>query len=108
MYFQVLTPAEYETFKASLAQEKAFEDSIIDRINLGEQQPEADHAYKGEKSNSGYDHGAFWRNTAGYISYELTGKGASKLYIYALDRIGNLKVEINGKPRPFSVEEDNR
>jgi len=106
MYFQVLNKEENQALKVSLAQEKAFEESIIDRIHLGEQQPEADHAYKGEKSNSGYDHGAFWRNTTGYISYEMTG--GSKLYIYALDRITNLKVEINGEVRPFSVEDGNR
>lgn len=108
MYFQILTPAEHEAFKESLAKEKAFEESIIDRIHLGEQQPEADHAYRGEKSNSGYDHGAFWRNTTGYISYEMLGKGGSKLYIYALDRITNLKVEINGEAMPLSVEDGNR
>ncbi len=108
MYFQILTPAEHEAFMESLAKEKAFEESIIDQVHLGEQQPEADHAYRGEKSNSGYDHGAFWRSTTGYISYEMMGKGASKLYIYALDRITNLKVEVNGEVRPFSVEDGNR
>lgn len=108
MYFQVLTPAEYEGFKESLAKEKAFEESIIDQVNLGEQQPEADHAYRGEKSNSGYDHGAFWRNTAGYISYEMINRGGSKLYIYGLDKMTNLNVEINGVARAFSPEEGNR
>lgn len=108
MYFQILSPAEHEAFKGSVAQEKAFEESIIDRINLGEQQPEADHAYKGEKSNSGYDHGAFWRNTAGYISYEMVNKGGSRLYIYGLDKMTNLQVEINGEVRPFSLEEGNK
>ncbi len=108
MYFQVLTSAEYEGFKASVAREKAFEESIIDQVNLGEQQPEADHAYRGEKSNSGYDQGAFWRSTSGYISYEMTNKGGSRLYIYGLDKMTNLKVEINGKVRPLSLEEGNR
>ena len=108
MYFQALTPAEYETFKTAVAKEKAFEESIVDQVNLGEQQPEADHAYRGEKSNSGYDNGAFWRNTAGYISYEMNNKGGSKLYIYGLDKMNNLEVEINGKVRPFSVEEGNK
>lgn len=108
MYFQVLTPGEYEEFKVSVAKEKAFEESIIDQVNLGEQQPEADHAYKGEKSNSGYDHGAFWRNTAGYISYEMVNKGGAKLYLYGLDKMTNLKVEINGEVRPLSPEEGNK
>lgn len=108
MYFQVLTPAEHAAFKESLAKEKAFEESIIDQVNLGEQQPEADHAYRGEKSNSGYDQGAFWRNTAGYISYEMTNRGGSKLYIYGLDKMTNLEVEINGEARSLSLEEGNR
>ncbi len=106
MYFQVLNSDEYEEFRISKARETAFEDSISDQVNLGEQQPEADHNYKGEKSNSGYDLGAFWRNTNGYIAYEMSG--GSKLYIYALDKITNLKVEINGEHRAFSLEEAHR
>jgi len=107
MYFQVLTPQEYGGFKESVAREKAFEDSIIDQVNLGEQQPEADHAYRGEKSSSGYDMGAFWRSTAGYMAYEMTNKGGSRLYIYGLDKPVNLKIEINGEVRPFTPEEGN-
>lgn len=108
MYFQVLNLQEFEEFKEEKEREKAFEESIIDQINLGEQQPEADHAYKGEKSNSGYDQGAFWRNTTAYISYEMTNKGGSKLYIYALDKISNMKVEINGEVRRLTLGEGNR
>lgn len=112
MYFQILNNEENKVFNESLAREKAFEESIIDKIDLGEQQPEADHAYKGEKSNSGYDHGFFWRNTAGYISYEMVNKDrkGNKIYIYAMDRITprNLKAEINGEAVSLIPDGENR
>lgn len=112
MYFQVLSESEYKKFKAEVAQEKAFEESVIDKIDLGEQQPEADHGYKGEKSNSGYDEGHFWRNTAGYISYEMTNKNKkpAKLYIYSLDKITseNLTIEVNGVSKTLSPETGNK
>lgn len=112
MYFQVLSESEYKKFKTELAQEKAFEESVIDKIDLGEQQPEADHGYKGEKSNSGYDEGHFWRSTAGYISYEMTNKNkkAAKLYIYSLDKITskNLTIEVNGVSKTLSPETGNK
>jgi DUF1680 family protein len=112
MYFQVLTDSEYKDFQKNIAAESAFEESIVDKIDLGEQQPEADHGYKGEKSNSGYDHGSFWRNTAGYISYEMTNKNkkATKLYIYSLDKITtkNLAIEINGVGKTLNLESENR
>lgn len=108
MYFQVLNDNQFKTFKEGLAKEKAFEESIVDKIDLGEQQPEADHGYKGEQSHSGYDHGFFWRNTGSYISYDMVNKGGKKLYIYAMEGMNsrNIQVEINGTKQEldFSVE----
>ncbi|WP_317048137.1 DUF6805 domain-containing protein [Flavobacterium cheongpyeongense] len=49
---------------------------------MRKQQPEADHLYKGEKSNSGYDDGKFWRNTRSYISYQMLNKNKAGQFLY--------------------------
>lgn len=107
MYFQILNSSEYQSFMESLDKERAFEESIIDKIDLGEQQPEADHNYKGEQSFSGYDQGYFWRSTASYISYEMTNKGlkAEKLWVYALEPVKSLKLTINDQVYPVQSDE---
>lgn len=72
-------------------------------MNCGEQQPEVDHLYKGEKSDSGYDDdGHFWRNTRSYISYQLQNKGLSGKSL-EIHFSGNLKTDdvsilINDQP----------
>lgn len=37
----------------------------------GEQQPEAEHNFKGEHTNSGNNNGHFWRDATGWFSYDL-------------------------------------
>lgn len=95
MYFQVLNRQEHQAYMAAREEEKTFEESIIDKIDLGEQQPEADHGYKGEKSSSGYDQGYFWRSTAAWISYEMSNKGGKRLWIQGLEKLDNLTISIN-------------
>ena len=113
MYFQTFTKKEYESQKESQKQQElallAIEAKTIDKINCGEQQPEVDHQYKGEQSNSGYDDEKFWRNTRSYISYQLQNKNKAGKYIEisALDTIKaeNFEILINGnKAKINSVE----
>jgi len=113
MYFQTFTKKEYESQKESQKQQElallAIEAKTVDKINCGEQQPEVDHQYKGEQSNSGYDDEKFWRNTRSYISYHLQNKNKAGKYIEisALDTIKaeNFEILINGnKAKINSVE----
>ncbi|MCP9768359.1 glycosyl hydrolase [Lacihabitans sp. LS3-19] len=105
MYFQTLTKEDYEKQKEIQKQNEiallALEARTIDKINCGEQQPEVDHQYKGEQSNSGYDDEQFWRNTRSYISYQLQNRNSAGKYleISALDefKIENIEITINGK-----------
>jgi DUF1680 family protein len=112
MYFQVLSEQENAKLIQQKQEQSAFEERIVDKIDLGEQQPEADHGYRGEKSNSGYDHGSFWRNTAGYISYQMLNKGkkGTRLYIYSLDKITdqNLGVYINAERKTIQIDTENK
>ena len=104
MYFQTFTKSEFENQKAFQKQQEeaslAIEARTIDKINCGEQQPEVDHQYKGEQSNSGYDDEKFWRNTRSYISYQLQNKNnvGKYLEISILDdfKTENLEISING------------
>ncbi|MEO8254942.1 MAG: beta-L-arabinofuranosidase domain-containing protein, partial [Flavobacterium sp.] len=100
MYFQTFTKKEYENQKEIQKQQEAkmlaVEAITVDKINCGEQQPEVDHQYKGEQSNSGYDDDKFWRSTRSYISYKLQNKNKAGKYIEisTIDAVDTKKFEV--------------
>ncbi len=106
MYFQTFSKSAYDEQKARLKQQEAeamvLEAVTIDKVNCGEQQPEVDHLFKGEKSESGYDDECFWRRTRSYITYQLQNKNqmGKSIDIKALDSIkpDNVSFLINDKP----------
>jgi len=106
MYFQTYSKSDYRERQWQLKQQEieamAIEAKTVDKINCGEQQPEADHLYKGEKSSSGYDDGKFWRDTRSYISYQLLNKNnaGSFLDLTVLDDVNmdHISITINEKP----------
>lgn len=93
LYFQTFTKVAYDAQKARLKQQEADalarEASTVDKVNCGEQQPEVDHQYSGDKSDSGYDDEQFWRRTRSSMSYQLQNKNLAGKYIdiRALDPI---------------------
>lgn len=115
MYFQTFTNEEYINQKENQKQQEAallaLEAITVDKINCGEQQPEVDHQYKGEQSNSGYDDDKFWRSTRSYISYQLANKNKAGKYIEikSLDIIKpeNLEILINSNAAEISSIENN-
>ena len=76
-YFNFTTATDYA---ATIAKQKqteaaglALDARTIDRVRIGEQQPEADHGIKSDQSNTGrapepYDN---WRDAKGFFSYEM-------------------------------------
>ncbi|WP_461065687.1 glycoside hydrolase family 127 protein [Spirosoma horti] len=106
MYFQTLSNAAFDEQKARLKQQEtealALDANTVDKVNCGEQQPEVDHAFKGEKTESGYDDERFWRRTRSYIIYQLQNKNRVGKYIdiRALENIIPDTVDflINEKP----------
>lgn len=106
MYFQTYSKTDYNERQQQLKQNEieamSIEDKTVDIILCGEQQPEADHLYKGEKSSSGYHDGKFWRDTRSYISYQLLNKNnlGSFLDLIVLDEVKmqNIAILINEKP----------
>ncbi|MGA0555677.1 beta-L-arabinofuranosidase domain-containing protein [Larkinella sp. VNQ87] len=110
LYFQTLTPAAFEEQKTRLKQQEAEalarEAKTVDKVNCGEQQPEVDHQYKGEKSDSGFDEdGRFWRNTRSFISYQLQNKNrlGSQLQISLLDTYKPDRVSILVNEQPADI-----
>ena len=117
MYFQTLSRDEYAEKKEKLKQKEAetllLESRTVDMVNCGEQQPEVDHQYVGEKSHSGYDDGQFWRNTESFISYHLSNKSltADTIEITVLDSISNtesFEILVNERPVTFTKTEDKK
>jgi DUF1680 family protein len=77
-------------------------DSITaDKIQLGEQQPEADHFFESKDSNTGYMEDRHFRDAKGWFSYQMKnpGKNAAYLYLLYFDNTTNriMNVEVNGK-----------
>ncbi len=100
MYFQVFSDSEYNNLKETRRKEEAeylaLEAITIDKVNCGEQQPEVDHDFKGEKSFSGNEEGLFWRSTRGYFSYNLKNKNrkGNKLILEAIEPLDSKNFDI--------------
>jgi DUF1680 family protein len=67
VYWDYFTPGSWavqqEKYEAERKREQALEDSTIDRLRLGEMQPERDHAFTGVALLNGEGHGKKWRAT---------------------------------------------
>ena len=44
---------------------------VVDAVDAGEQQPESDHAFRGEATRAGQSDGVHWRSATGWFSYNL-------------------------------------
>lgn len=103
IYWQITTPEGLQKMKEALAtQEKerlALEAQTIDQVAPGEQQPEVEHAFASENSESGIHLNRHWRHAAGWFSYRLVDKKkeAAKLRItyYGLDTGRHFDILIN-------------
>lgn len=75
LYWRVTTPEKLEDIKQELRTQEqemlALEARTIDQVAPGEQQPESEHNFKGEKTEIGSTRGQAWRSAEGWFSYEL-------------------------------------
>ncbi|HEX7756307.1 MAG TPA: glycoside hydrolase family 127 protein [Niabella sp.] len=75
------------------------EKQTIDRVTPGEQQPESDHNFKGENTQTGIHNDRHWRDAQGWFSYDLknTTKDARRLRItyWGADSSRNFDVFVN-------------
>ncbi len=70
-------------YEAELKRQEEIKARTIDMIRIGEMQPERDHNFKGEKTNTGEALGRKWRDASngGWFSFTLGTKGNSNLQL---------------------------
>jgi DUF1680 family protein len=78
LYWRTVTPERYEKLVTEMAvQEKArlaLEARTLDQLVPGEQQPEVEHAYRGEDSANGVSLSRSWRDAGQWFGYTLHGE----------------------------------
>jgi uncharacterized protein len=103
IYLPLETTEGIERIQRELEQkedeEKMLAAITLDRVNPGEQQPEADHFIESENSNIGVNRDRHWRDAEGWFSYRMVDreKQARKLRItyFGGDNERNFKVLVN-------------
>jgi DUF1680 family protein len=83
VYWRFATPDQLHSIREELrkAEEErlALETITVDYVAPGEQQPESDHGFKGENTESGVFRERHWRHSKGWFSYDLkNGKGEGR------------------------------
>lgn len=82
-------------------QERILTNITVDKITLGEQQPEADHFVDTKDAYIGYMEDRHFRDARGWFSYKMRNTSANAKYLYIsyfnADKGRSLNVEINGK-----------
>ncbi|MFO1388676.1 beta-L-arabinofuranosidase domain-containing protein [Cellvibrio sp.] len=78
LYLPYTTPENLVGLQAEMARKEAERmalDAItVDQVAPGEQQPESDHFFKADRTDTGITKGMRWRNTKAWMSYELNDK----------------------------------
>ncbi|WP_225840591.1 glycoside hydrolase family 127 protein [Rufibacter glacialis] len=105
VYWPVTTPEGLEARKAAIKEKEreklALEAQTIDQVAPGEQQPESDHGFEGEKTETGVHRDRHWRLAKGWFSYNLKNKGPGprtlRLTYFGADRDRNFDILVNGK-----------
>ncbi len=85
IYWPYATATEVEKARTDVAiKEKArlaLQAKTIDQVTPGEQQPESDHFYQGEQSETGIYNGRHWRHSRAWFSYELNDKNREAKFL---------------------------
>jgi uncharacterized protein len=78
VYWRHYSPTEYRAEMAVRAEAErarmALEAATIDRVAPGEQQPEAEHGFRGEDTEAGVTRDRHWRRATGWFGYDLVDR----------------------------------
>lgn len=104
IYFKTETPESLAEMQRKLEERQKAEAYLrsitLDYVAPGEQQPESDHGFDSQNSNSGVHKNRHWRDATGWFSYELKNKEAEaktlRITYYGKDSGRNFKILING------------
>lgn len=105
IYWPYTTAAEVAKARAKAAADEntrlQLQANTIDQVAPGEQQPESDHFYKGEQSETGLYNGRHWRHTRAWFSYELTDKNQEAKFLHityaGVDSGRSFAIYLNGE-----------
>lgn len=79
IYWSVITPDSLQKRMSEMHEKEkdllALESLTVDQVAPGEQQPEKEHNFKGENTESGIHEGRHWRHASGWFSYDLKNTG---------------------------------
>lgn len=103
LYWPVTTQEGLEKKLAEMKEKEremlALEARTVDEVATGEQQPETEHNFRGEQTNTGMHKGMFWRDASGWFSYELHNENQEgktlRVTYYGLDNNRNFDILIN-------------
>jgi hypothetical protein len=103
IYWEVTTQANLDSQKIEIRQKEsakiALEIQTIDQVAPGEQQPESDHNFKSENTETGVHMDRHWRHASGWFSYDLKDrkKEAVTLQItyYGMDNNRSFDILLN-------------
>ncbi|MDE6637775.1 MAG: glycoside hydrolase family 127 protein [Muribaculaceae bacterium] len=109
LYFLSMSPKEYASYQQDARRDEemklALDARTVDAVNTGEQQPEADHQMKSERSSSGNFNGEPWRDASngGYFSYIMNTDDREDLTLRVRywgneNGIGNMAILIDETP----------
>lgn len=106
VYWPVTTPAGLLARKEELRrkdeEKRALEARTVDQVTPGEQQPESDHGFRGEQTETGSHRDRHWRHAAGWFSYQLRNpkRAARTLRVTYSggDKNRQFSILVNGQP----------
>ncbi|MCC5834551.1 MAG: glycoside hydrolase family 127 protein [Opitutales bacterium] len=88
-----------DRYRESERERLALERRTIDQVSPGEQQPESDHSFQGERTRTGVNRGRHWRHAEGWFSYDLNNpyrEGSTlRITYFGLDRDRHFRILIN-------------
>jgi len=104
IYFKTETPESLAEMQRKLEERQKAEAYLrsitLDYVAPGEQQPESDHGFDSQNSNSGVHKNRHWRDATGWFSYKLKNKEAEakmlRITYYGKDSGRKFKILING------------
>jgi hypothetical protein len=83
VYWDIFSPegwaTQQEKYAADKKKQQQIEASTVDMLRVGEMQPERDHNFTGDKTNTGEEHNRKWRmaEEGGYLSFTMKTDSAA-------------------------------
>ena len=105
VYFPYSNPENLEerakAIKLAEVEKSKLEQETVDLINTGEQQPESDHGFKGEKTDAGIFQDRHFRNGNGWFSYHLKNENLTakkvRLTLYGKEKNKDFSISVDNK-----------